>query len=435
MRRIPVLWLVEHIAREMDVTCAVKYLAKARHNLDITVRQIYLHANEVMAEFVPDVVVYPFFYYADGALAQEDYARCWPDAIHFNLAWEELFYKAHEKVKAPSDEFARKKVIHHAWGDFFKTYLMASGVPEDHVFVNGQPAYQLYLPPYSRYYRQRDWLAREYKLDTSKRWVFFPENYRWAFFNDKKLDQMALKGPEVSETRAMRDFCHNSLVEVLRWCQEAARHKDLEIIFRPRPATMEQEIASLFAERIGTPAPNLHLIKGESVREWILASDKTISSYSTSLIEAAIAGKPIYMAEPFPIPQTLCCDWYQHVRRLRTAEEFDHACLSDDGGADGFALASWARGQMLSRGDPIARLADFVKALADRQKHSGANRGSLFWRTTRKRLGSLYRCLMRMKGVKRKNYFNPRTHEKDQFDEKDVRQRVQAWQAVLRDSA
>lgn len=414
-QKVDILWLVEHIAREMDVACAVKALVEARYGLDITIRNMYHQAYETMQDYAPSVVVWPFFYFAKGALAVEDYVKTWPKATHFNLSWEELYYKALLKPKAPSDGFAKKKVIHHAWGNFYKEYLLEFGVPEDHIFVNGQPAYQLYREPYNCYYKHRDWLAERYGLDRLARWIFIPENYRWAF--GSKINLFTRLGGDRDEMLGMQQFCIDSLKQILQWCNQVARHKKVAVIFRPRPATNSQLIADFFAQNVGEQAPRLHFIKEETVREWILASDLVISSFSTSLIEAAVAGKPVFMVEPVSLPDALYSDWYRHIPRLCTLAEFEQACLQENTIGGGQDLKTWAESEMLSNGDPIDHLASFVNGLVETQRQAKTKRRSpLFFRRSE---------------LLQKNYFNLAAHEMDVFTEEDVQKRVAAWREVL----
>lgn len=424
MKQIEVLWLVEHIAREMDVACAVKCLVKSRYGIDIKIRHMYLHANEVMSEYFPLVIVHPFFYYVSGALATEDYINTWPQARHFNLAWEEIFYKAHVKIKAPADKFTKKRVIHHAWGNFYKDYLVENGVPIEHIFLNGNPAYQLYRSPYKQYYKGRGWLSQKYKLDGSSRWIFIPENYRWAFVSESKINRLVKEGSELIELVNLREFCRTSLVQLLRWANEAAQNRELKIIFRPRPATNSQVIQKFFEQNVGCASANLHFIKGESVRDWILASDVVISSYSTSLIEAAIANKPIYMAEPIPFPESLYCDWYRYVTRLHSVQELEEACLKNNDLGNASALRTWAQADMLSNGDPIASLADYVKCLVEKQIQTTTG-------TVLPLLRQSVKVKFRMSIFKTHNYFNIDTHENDLFTEEDIQQKVDAWKKVL----
>jgi hypothetical protein len=411
-KRIDVLWLVEHIAREMDVACAVRAMARRRNGLEITVRNLFLDAREMLETCEPRVVVHPFFYFVRGALATEDFVEAWPGAVHFNLAWEEIHYKAHRKIKAPADEFTKKKVIHHAWGPFYRSYLLEHGVPEEHVFVNGQPAYQLYKDPYRRHYPCREELAKRFGLDPARRWIFFPENFRWAFLGDK-IRFFVRAGGDFDEMIGMRDFSLESLRHAMKWCNEAGKDERLEVIFRPRPSTDSRLLKDFFRENVGEPTPRFRFLKDGSVREWILASDAVFSSYSTSLIEAAIAGKPAYVVEPRETPEALRYDWCRLAPHLRSLEEFLSACDSRGSGEES-GLRTWAEGEMLSKGDPIAGLCDFVTGLA-----RGAPEAAM---GPRRRIS------------RRKKFFNEKTHEKDVFTGADVERWTREWDDLLKGS-
>ena len=74
-KKIDILWLVEHVARELDVACAAKCIIEENFGLNVIVGNIYQHAKEFMLQYVPEIVVYPFFYRSAGALAIEDYVK------------------------------------------------------------------------------------------------------------------------------------------------------------------------------------------------------------------------------------------------------------------------------------------------------------------------------------------------------------------------
>jgi surface carbohydrate biosynthesis protein len=490
MKKIDMLWLVEHKAREMDIACAVKSLIQAQHDVEITIKNMYFHAQDVMRNYIPRLVVFPYFYRATDAMIRE-YINIWPGAIHFNLAMEQVHYKAHLAMKAPGDDFTRQRVIHHAWGNFYRNYLAESGVPSARIFVNGNPVYQLYKKPYSKYFMQRSQLAQNNGIDPTKKWVFIPENYKWAFFSDAKLQSSVKRGGNLEEHIMMRAFCRESLAQLLQWCNEAGKHEELEIIFRPRPATNSQLMEDFFREQVGTPTKHLHFTKAETVREWILASDVVISSYSTSLIESAIAGKPIYMVEPLPIPESLSCDWYALVPRLHGCAEFEQACLTPMENSNR-ELQKWAEGAMLSNGDPIRGLADFIVGLVknSRTMSSYQINDSTFatrfpvitswsvrakWRSSRlvsysgrsihsllsavklvltyivtklrdgKKIGSQHRKTMLWElkdtlrravdnfsqGFKDGIQFNPVYFENDMFAEAEIEKRVETWRGIL----
>jgi len=181
-----------------------------------------------------------------------------------------------------------------------------------------------------------------------------------------------------------------------------------------------------FEKHVSPKAESLHFIKDETVREWILASNVVISSYSTTLIEAAVASRPSYMAEPIPIPDSLQYDWYQHVPRVTSLDQFKRACLSSNGEEVASELRAWAEARMLSNGDPISNLADLIRELAanrENQRPTHQNRPE----------STIRRCLaaVAQRRRSRRDYFNRESHEKDVFEEQDVKRRVERWRSVL----
>ena len=424
MKNLSIFWLVEHVARELDVACAVRHLARQRHGVDLEIRNLYYHAKELMQKADPQIVILPFFYTTTD-LAYDDFIATWPDARYFNLSWEQIHYNAHVNIKAPSDDFARQKVIHHAWGDFGKKYLLGHGVPEDHIFLNGNPTYQLYRQPYASYFTGREELAKRHGLDPAKRWIFFPENYRWAFVTQSKIDRWISRGAEASQFLEMRKFCHDSLALILKWCSELAEEGKVEVIFRPRPATNSAQIAAFAAEHVGPLSSRLRILKDESAREWILASDTIVSSFSTTMIEAAVAGKEIAMVEPIALPPSLDCDFYQYIPRILSREKF-HALGDSATTGTSDRLRAWAMEKMLAYGDPIENLTNYICQLASARP---ARRPSWIERLSSKPRPQ--RWIKEAATGKEKAYFNQQTHENDVFDQDVVERKTARWAKIL----
>jgi surface carbohydrate biosynthesis protein len=409
---IDVLWLIEHTAREMDVACVVSALARARYGLTVEIRNLYQHIGDYLRAYRPRVVVHPFVYVVEGALATEDVYARWPGAIHFNLAWEQIHYRAHLRIKAPADDGARRRTIHHAWGEFYRAYLRQHGVPDEHIFVNGHPSYRLYAEPYGRFFADRSALAKAFGLDPAKRWVFVPDNYRWAFAQ-RKLPFFLAQGGNARELQSLVDFSVPSLELFLRACREAATDDDLEVVVRPRPSVSTSEFLEFFRRKVGPDIGRIHFLKEGSVREWIMASDVVISSYSTSLIEAAVAGKPAWMFEPIPILEALHCEWYDHAGRVRDAEDVVRVCHQDAPIAADDPLRAWAHANVLACGDPLQRLALQLALLVDRARSGPGTEGEL-----PSHLGT-------------RKYFNEETHEKDAFAPQEVEALTAEWASLL----
>ena len=436
MQNIDVVYLYEHVARELDVACAVKCIAEQHYGIRIQLVQYPTGVPRALSQFRPRVVALPFCYteheYSDLCLLD------WRKSVCFNVAWEQLLYHGNREAKTPRGEFSCKHVIHHAWGDFFCEYLQERGIPKEHIFVNGNPAYMLYEEPYRQYFDQRSDLASKHQIDPAKRWIFFPENYNWAFYPEGKLKSFIRQGQHRDEVFAMRHFCHLSLEEVIKWCGAVASHDNVELIIRPRPNIPFDDFRSVVQRIIPAIPERMHFIKDGSIREWIMASDVVISSYSTSLIEAAVVGKTAYMLEPYPIPGSLYMDWHDLIPHINTQSEFQNACLKCHEGGANNRLGIWARTTMMARGDAIWSLADFLARLcmgeirhppfATRRSATSAGRFPL---------PAWFLFEYRRIRWKKKRRIKPSEisvgHEKDVLDPNEVEQRVNRWKRVLAD--
>lgn len=164
------------------------------------------------------------------------------------------------------------------------------------------------------------------------------------------------RGGSLLDMISMRAYARRSLRALLQWCHKLALDESIEIIFRPKPATSLKETLRFFQTEIGNPTKNLHFYKGGSVREWILSSDVVISSFSTTLIEAALAGKPIAMVEPEPLIRAFSADWYQLLPKVTAYSSFREAAISTPMKSS-VSLRKWAVETMLAPPDCVQALA------------------------------------------------------------------------------
>jgi surface carbohydrate biosynthesis protein len=359
MSSVDVVYLYENVARELDVACAVAALLRNR-GVTTEIVQWPQSVPTLYGRVSPKVVVLPFCYFEHSF----DCLLEWREAVFMNLSWEQIFYRGNVMAKTPRGRFAVSHVVHHAWSEIYADFLREQSIPNQYIFVNGHPAYALYDEPYRRYFVGRAELAARHGLDLGKRWVFFPENYNWAFYSDDMLRFFLRAGQSAEDVQQMRSFCADSFREVMQWFARLASTGQVEAIIRPRPSTPIEHFRSAVEQAVGSVPASLHIIQDETVREWIMASDLVLSSHSTSLIEAAIARRRSSMVAPYPVPAPLRQEWHNLVACLGNESDFLEACLGD--GSDSFddRLARWARSTFLSNGDPIGNLADQIARIA-----------------------------------------------------------------------
>lgn len=431
MKRIDVALIYEHVARELDAVCAVTALARRKFGITVEIVQWPFGVYRDLGRYRPRVVVLPFCY------SEEQYYSLlldWRKAAFATLSWEQFFYPGNAKAKSPRGPFACQYVFHHAWSDLYVAFLESCGVPRDHIRLNGQPVYALYSEPYRRYFESRESLARKYGLDPGRRWIFFPENYNWAFYSEGFLETFAAEAGHET-VRAMRDFCRRSLKETLAWCHEAGRSDDVEIILRPRPLTPLAQFREA-AEWILPDLPRgLHFIQDETVREWTLAGDAVVSSHSTSLVEAAVAGKPAYMLEPVAIPPSLHAVWHEHAARIRTPEEFRDLCRRPLSPAVSSRLGDWARRTCLAHGDPLANAAEWLNELVRGRRSLPAPPRRVVTQPGRRKLPAWlmyeYRRIWLRKYRHRVTLPADTGHTRDLLSRDELEARIDRWSAIL----
>ncbi len=430
------LALIEHVDRELDLLCLLKHKLEKEHGIHLQIRNFYADAPQLLMGKPPRIVLVPFFYGADD-LVMCDYVAAWPDAVYLNLAWEQIFYPSHQSIKQPRGDMAKEKVIHAAWSRTFVDYLSGHGVRSSNARLVGHGLYGLYAEPYRRYFAPRLELAQRLKLDAAKPWVFIPENYRWAFFADNKLRKLSARGVAEADLFQMRSYCRNSLKQLAEWCETLAQTGEVEVIFRPRPATSSREMRRFFAQEAGIAQPSFHLTKAFSAREWVLAAQTVASSYSTVLIEAALAGKEILIAAPEPIPESLRYEWCSLVPQAATCQMFINAC-SEKSADSGAALKQWAMAQFLPQGDPVRQLTSIIAHETAQAYTRPAPVKVLSGKTLPAWAAALASVLPpkakhRLCQVCAPGYaFNAVTHEKDLFSSAETRRRTAKWASIVR---
>lgn len=356
-----VLILIEHVDRELDAVAELVVLLEERHGLRAEVRNFYSDMRLCLERYEPAVVATPFFYFLDHH-PMKDFVAAWPKAAFVNLAWEQILYTMNKAVKAPKDEFARTRVRHICWTKTYSDFIQELGVAPAAAHLTGNPVMKFYDAPYRDYFVSRAELAARHGLDERRKWVLFPENYRWAFLAKSQVKAFLKQGADLAFIEAARDYCLRSLTTFFEWIARLDPASAPHIILRPRPATSAEAMIAFMRAAAPGAEHNIRIIKAESARDWILASDQVMSSYSTTLIEASLAGKPLHVFSPEPFPDALDDVWYQHAPTVETEDAFRRVLLSAPDASAGRPLETWARQTLLPVGDPFLAIADAIAA-------------------------------------------------------------------------
>lgn len=431
------LALVEHVDRELDVLCLVRTLLKNNCSITLDIANVSADAPPLLRGPIPNIVFFSSFYSAEWAV-RRDYVSAWPNTKMVNLAWEQIFCPIDEPMHRPLDRFSRERIYYLAWSTDYRDFLVRNGVDKNNIEIVGHSLYQLYQSPWSDYFQPRSALAQQFDLNVNKRWVFIPENYGFMHLTDSFIDVLTSGGMDRQVLLDVRAYCKSCMADLVQWADALAKRDDTEVIFRPRPSADARNFQRFFRETCNLARPSFRFLKAETVREWVLASDVVMSSYSTVLVEAAVAGKIIRKVEPKPIPEYLLYEWYNLVDPVTSQEELINAADPQvhDGGSQ--SLRNWAMERFFTSGFPISRLIEAMASLITAAHEVGIpNVRGPYKQLTPGWLAAIDPFLRpRARNILYRKYVpeyahSVSGHDKDFFDLADVTRRSRRWEDIV----
>ena len=319
IRDVDFLFVYEVRNRELDSICLLgAYLEKKGYRVGYinTWDSIYHWAPEYRAK----VTVVPACY------MNETYSFfTGQQALKFDkvvdLQWEQVLINmvTHSKVQTGWDFRGEAKEIRHVcWGENNREYLRERfGFTEDKMRVCGYLPLDFYREEFREATLKREELFARYGLDPGKKTVLFISSFSDA---GKPETEVALIEGDQQDVADHIHLQAASQEKILDWFIRLAREeRELQIIYRPHPA--EADKPELFAG--AKDVANLHVIGGESIRNWIMNCDILCNWQSTSMIELYAAGKKTIILRPEEIPFKLRMPIFEegHYRAAYSYEE------------------------------------------------------------------------------------------------------------------
>jgi surface carbohydrate biosynthesis protein len=428
-----VLIFYEHKAREFAVVSALAALLE-KAGRTVKIAHIY-HDTRAFRLLRPKLVAVPFFY-GDYDETLKRLFEEYPGPI-LNLAFEQILYGIQKEMKEPRNIALSERIRHCAWSQEFVDFLCKAGVREDRVERVGSPNFGLALPPYIEIEPSREVLARASGLDPEKKWILFTENYRWAFITSSQTARFVSWGGTRKSIEEAIDYCRRSLRSLIIEIGQLANggfFRDRRLVFRLRPST-RRDLFSRFLSENGLVLPAGVIVNKEfNARAWIRHSDIIVSSFSTTICDAALLGRPIFIYSPFPCPEALKYDWTDLVDAVET---MDPAALLDPARGRPDRLAAHVKKGYLGFGDPMENLKETcLRVLAAEGADGSAGRGILdgaraFWlELTRLTHAASYPLLLRSSPELDKRW-RIRPYVDDLVTAFGERRAISAWKRVV----
>lgn len=316
-KNVDVVIIVEHLNRELE---SALLLENALDSRGISAAVVFKGWNEGPASCIlqPKIVVTPWCYDDNDVEALCGYRGGFSDGSFdiVDLHSEQVTTSAGLKFVLPTGR--AKDTFHVCWGSYFEEALLSACVSENRISVAGSNRLDFFRDEYRYLSATKEQLSADFKIDINKHWILFVGNYSAAFLTD---DQVAtLENRNLLNIRENRELSKRAYDETLVWVEETlndCKLGDCEFIYRPHPSEpISEKLTEMAAKH-----PNLHVVKSRAIRDWFLNCELDFNWCSTSSVEAAYAGLPVFVLRPFDIPDDLQFALLETIEKINSSAE------------------------------------------------------------------------------------------------------------------
>lgn len=289
------LILYEHIVREFENDCLLMAELERR---GYSVELLQLMDRKKLKYFTwkkPKVIVTSAMYNNE-TLNSFVYNNVGKLDKVVNLHWEEVLSREQEESDFYNLNENAAKCTHICWGEAARRRIVEKGVPQNNAVVTGAVQLDFLYPQFDDYFKTRDQLAAQFGLDAGKRWLCYVSSFSTAYMGDKEVQE--LNDMTDLEFYGFRDVSLRSMRVTLDWFDRLLTEQPgVEFIYRPHPNEWNSPPLADMQKKHA----NFHVIRDDSVKQWVKCCDVLLTWMSTSIAEIYFAQKSCVVVRPEPL--------------------------------------------------------------------------------------------------------------------------------------
>lgn len=319
MEELDFLFIYEHKVRELENLCLMKY------ELD---RRGYRTRIQHIDDEAALKAVKPY-YHAKVIVMMACYKNTtmeWhaKNFVKFDkaidLQWENIVYPRDEKNTSSFKNYSGigKEVVKVSWGELNRKRLLeVAHIDPKKVKLIGHVGMDFLRDELKGYYLSRNELLDRYGIPLDKKVFLFISPYFSDHLKEDYVDTLCSRFGE-GWRDYYRNFMLSSKEEILKWMKAVCMEReDVVFIYRPHPGEVSESALKMERE-----LSNFRVIKEDSVKQWILASDKIYTGNSSTFVEAFFAKKMCYLLFPYPAPQDYELEMIKRADKIRDFQTF-----------------------------------------------------------------------------------------------------------------
>lgn len=204
-----------------------------------------------------------------------------------NMQLEQIYGEDDNVADLNKPEGQNKNCYHVCWGEMSHQRMKRWGVAEEKILDVGPLQFDFLKKDLKSVYDSREIIANRYGLDTRKQWCLFASD-AWFEKSEDTFFESHLEGYE-GKVRDATKIAYRELLKMFDTMMK--QNPNIEFIYRPHPSE-EKRIEGI--SDLEKKYSHFHYIREESFQQWAVVIDKYFTWYSTSIVEAYIAGRAIY---------------------------------------------------------------------------------------------------------------------------------------------
>lgn len=287
--KIDILILIEHRARELESAVLLKYFFEKK-GYSVIIDSIKFHKESVVLKYKPKLAIVPWAYGNKEIDLFRNFNRFNNNTIILNMHHEQISNDGSDSFIIPTGD--AKKVFHISWGENYSQKLLENNCSHNSIIQCGNPRLDFYKSNLNKISAPKEILSERYNLDSSKRWILFIAN-SFHLLSENQININISKGVDIKEQIEVSINNRNSFLKYASDYLEV--NNDAVFIYRPHPSFAHLDKETLEIKELCSKYRNFRCISENSIRDWIINSDITMSFHSTSVIECAVCDIPFYL--------------------------------------------------------------------------------------------------------------------------------------------
>lgn len=297
MQKCDILLTYEIRNREIENICLLKYELE-RRGYSVGLCMQYDTFFKVPEPVEAEVVVIPGYYRPRAIFYTSSHLLKTKKIV--NLRWEQV---ATNEEEADSQTLCSIKswgfdAVHLAWGKHAVDKMVKEwGVPLQNVKLVGHIGLDYLRGKLRNYFMDKESILKKYNIPINKRINLFISSLVFGSYPAYVMDNSTTNNDSTFNNKRIEETKETQRI-LLSWFENILE-ENLEdiIIYRPHP----EERNSILLKQLATKQPRFFVIGEESVKQWILISDKIYTWISTSIAEVYSAGKGCSILRPVKI--------------------------------------------------------------------------------------------------------------------------------------